>query len=253
MREFIEKIFKKFTDFFGGIWQAGCLVLALLLVWYLAGISIKYTLPFIVMLWAFSEFTGGPKARKTLARILKIIVLLVLINSILTAGFPRIKQKEIVLRATIEQVITPKMGDHNTVNLKDLAEMKRLEQGKKLKLYCAKLFDEGKPQEAYDTLRKFNEAWDMKIKIEKPNPDPVFFSETATLQKGDQWFTDNRFKVGDRYKLVIEGAAVKYYASDGSKIIQPGVYPNQLVNSPKGALAFEGINKRTKVTVTYSR
>jgi hypothetical protein len=248
----IKKAFKKFIDFLGGTYQAICWLIVMFLIWYLVDISIAYSLPLVIVFWLIGEASGTPKAQKFLALSLKVLIVLVLAFSLGITAFPRTKAKVAVAMARIDQIFL-KPADKVEVLAEDLWEKQKQIQGKKFTLEYNRLLAAGKPQEAADTLRKFNEAWDMKIKVEKPDPDPIFFSETSTLQKGDQWFTDKRFKIGDRYKLVVEGTAVKYYTSDGSKIIQPGVYPDQLINSPKGALAFEGINKRTKVTVTYSR
>lgn len=246
----IKKAFKKFIDFLGGTYQAICWLIVMFLIWHLVGISIVYSLPSVIAFWLIGEASGTPKAQKFLALSLKVLIILVFAFSLGITAFPRTKAKVAVAMARIDQIFL-KPFDKVEVLSEDLWEKQKQIQGKKFTLEYNRLLAAGKPQEAADTLRKFNEAWTVK----KPasSPDPVYFSETVTLQKGEQWFTDNRFKTGDQYKLVIEGAAVEYLTSNGSSVVQPGTYPSLSVGSPEGSLTFRGINKLVKVTVTYGR
>lgn len=173
IKEDIKKVLRKFIEFFGGIWQAICLMIALLLVWYLAGISIKYTLPVIVLFWALSEFANIPKARKTLALTLKILVATVLLVSLVTVSFPRVNEKMIVVKALIDQKISHIMGDEVDANAKDRWEVKRDAASKTFFRYYDSLLAKGKTQQAADTLAGFKRHWDLKLQSQVTPPPAI--------------------------------------------------------------------------------
>jgi len=75
-------------------------------------------------------------------------------------------------------------------------------------------------------------------------------SEIFTLHQGEQWFPSHSFNKGDKFVVIIEGAAVKHYDTDNSDVMKPGTY--SLVMATDGAPAFEGLAKLSKITVLYS-
>lgn len=169
MKEEIEKYLKKFKEFFGGFWQGVCLVIALLLLSYLAGISLKFTLPVIALLWAISEFDGTPKARKTLGIILRVTVLVVFIGVVMVTYFPRINRQAIVLRASIDQVLSKTMGDRVEVSAKDRWDIKREAASNRFFTHYDALLAAGKTNEAADTLAGFKKTWDMETLVNLKN------------------------------------------------------------------------------------
>lgn len=183
IKKYLKKVLQKFVEFFGGIWQAICLMIALLLVWYLAGISIKYTLPVIVLFFALSEFANIPKARKTLALTLKILVATVLLVSLVTVSFPRVNEKMIVTKALIDQKISHIMGDEVDANAKDRWEVKRDAASKTFFRYYESLLAKGKTQEAADTLAGFKKAWDVKKLQSQTTPPPEISVPVAPPQQ----------------------------------------------------------------------
>jgi hypothetical protein len=74
--------------------------------------------------------------------------------------------------------------------------------------------------------------------------------EAFTLHKGEYWFTDRSFKVGEKYRVRVEYASLKLIRGNGSsEIISPGEYEWTTISA--GQTTFQGINKLSKVTVMY--
>ena len=72
-------------------------------------------------------------------------------------------------------------------------------------------------------------------------------SESATLHKGDYWFTERVFVAGERYRLRVEYSSVENVGS--KETIQPGEYERIIRSS--GQVTFKGLGKNSKVIVKY--
>ncbi|MDP2944524.1 MAG: hypothetical protein Q8N57_03095 [bacterium] len=173
IQEEIKKVLQKFVEFFGGIKQAVCLLIALLLIWYLAHLSIVYTLPVIVLFWALSEFADIPKARKTLALTLKLIVLVVFLSSLAVKYLPRVKEKKATLIALVDQKVSGAMGQKVNVLAKDSWEREKERKSKEFLVYYKSLLAKGKTKEAADTLAGFKRHWDIKLQSQVIPPPAI--------------------------------------------------------------------------------
>lgn len=263
IKEEIKKVLSKITGFFGGIWQIFCLFIALLLVWYLAGVSLKYTLPLIICFWVLSEFSQTPKARKVLALILKAIVIIALIYSAMAAYFPRINGKTIIMRASIDQKISSSMGNNVDINAKDRWEATKEKKSKEFFIYYQSLLDEGKTKEAADTLARFKRIWDEEWRKDENQAKQSVPSQNASAASQpintssaskpiasnfskDSIFTKGTYLINVKgetpFNLIIKpskkGCARYSLSSDKYKyqILVPGENPIQ--GSPNAILAY---------------
>ena len=203
----MKTIFQGISETLKEFWQIVALIISLLLVWILTGISIWFLLPIIFFFWIISKFDLSADAKKVLGFILRSIIVIALMISILAYIFPRTFGKngkiELVER-TMDSNMGRSMGDETEIKAKELWDIQHDSLGKKFIKYYDKLLARGQTQKAYDTLAKFQKAWDMeevaKARLEKER----------LAQQRQQFITDSikRAKEGEQ-KSTISRPAVK--------------------------------------------
>lgn len=95
----------------------------------------------------------------------------------------------------------------------------------------------------------FSAKVNERTMVENKKDVEVISSESGTIRTtGEIWFASHIFSKGDVVKIEVEYNAVSMV---GGRILQPGVYENEIMEGD-GQIMFEGIAKNpSKVTITY--
>ncbi len=134
--------------------------LLLLLVAIFSGINFGIIFGLTIFFWAASAVAEIPKGGRVLANIMRGIICVVFAGSFIFAMMPRTKNQMAIAWDKFDQV-SFKTGNTTEVTAKDLWEMQRDRNGREFLQYYNELLADGETEEAYDTLQKFQKAWDM--------------------------------------------------------------------------------------------
>lgn len=135
--------------------------LLLLLVAILSGINFGIIFGLTLFFWAASWAAEIPKGGLFLANVTRVIIFIVFIVSFVFAMMPRTKMQMAVVWDKFDQG-SYKTGNATEVKAKDIWEMQRDKNGKEFLEYYNELLADGETEEAYDTLQKFQKAWNME-------------------------------------------------------------------------------------------
>ncbi len=159
---------EKLKKFFTGKWVAIMIVVGLFLLKVFTGLPFWWMLGVVVLFTAVQLiYTGGEirPGSKVLGVVMGGIFLLALGGSAWKAFFPRSYHKGEVTVAQFDIFTSKIMGDRTETNAKDLWEIQKDHHGEQFLRYYNRLLAEGKTQEAADTLKGFERAWDSKKKF----------------------------------------------------------------------------------------
>ncbi len=127
-------------------------------IWLMVGIVLFFTV--VRYLW-----TGGiiTAQSRTLASVLAFLFLSALGFSYWQANYPLSYQKIVVLKGRADLKASELMGDRTKTLAEYMWEFRKDENGKKFLTYYDSLLAKGDTKNAFDTMTKFTEAWDLSL------------------------------------------------------------------------------------------
>ncbi len=149
--------------FFKSIFFVTMVIVGAILLKVFVGINFWFMLGAILFFFAVQYIaTGGTTAlrSKPLALILAALFILSLASAYWEASFPRSYSNIQVLKARFDQTVFKAFGDRTQVKAEDIWMANKKLAEKEFILYYDRLIKEGKKQEAIDTLKGFQAAWD---------------------------------------------------------------------------------------------
>lgn len=140
--------------------------LILLMVAIFSGINFGVIFGLTIFFWAASAVAEIPRGGRVLANIMRGIICVVFVGSFIFAMMLRTKNQMAIFWDKFDQV-SFKTGNTTEITAKDIWEMQRDRNGREFLQYYNELLADGETEEAYDTLQKFQKAWDMERLKEK--------------------------------------------------------------------------------------
>lgn len=165
-------------EMFKSILFVSMVIIGAILLKAFLGINFWLMLGVILFFFAVQYIaTGGSAAlrSKPLAVILAALFVLSLTSAYWEANFPHSYSNIQVLKDRFDQTVSRAFGDRTQVKAEDIWMVNKKLAEKEFILYYDRLIKEGKKQEAIDTLKGFQAAWDSswteKEKSEKEEKD----------------------------------------------------------------------------------
>jgi hypothetical protein len=182
----------------GFIKFATLLIIELLLLKYLIGISFWFALIIVVFFVIVISIRSGGKViyqSKSLAFFLVFILLIGLGKAYWQTNLPRSFNTIETTKSSVDQWLSKIMGDNTETMAADIWEIQKSKASNIFLAYYEGLLADGKTIEAADTLKKFNEKWNVdllkdqaekieKIKKVEPIKSPINQVQDSIFTRG---------------------------------------------------------------------
>ncbi len=178
---------EKKPNFLQKQWQNVAMLIALIILWLFTGISVWFTILFLVFFWAAATMARKPSNYAFLAKVLKVIFMLGLINLVVIEFFPRLNSTKETKFAMLDQFFAGK-PKYTVKTAKDIFEDNRKRASEEFLFYYALLLEQDKTQEALDTLAGFEKKWQFKLDTKKEDDRSGFIrpGQNSLSQGGNQ-------------------------------------------------------------------
>lgn len=143
-------------------WQSIAMVLALVLLWWLTGVSIWYSIIFLLFFWLRSQMEGKPSNYRALSIAMLIIFLIALGNAGINKVLPRTASKKVPTIAFIDQIFSKGAPSETKIRAQDIFDQSYKNASEKTLEQFKKLTDEGKIEEAAKLIEDFEKKWTFK-------------------------------------------------------------------------------------------
>jgi hypothetical protein len=132
---------------------------------------------------ATATMAKKPANFKTLAKVLNISILIFLIYTGIEEVAPRVAEKRENVGDKIDQFFSQNMPNRNEVLAADIFQKEREKAVEDFQPYYRQLLNEGRVDEAADTLLKFEEKWNFRVQLQKAKKSKSLNSENKVEVK----------------------------------------------------------------------
>lgn len=149
-------------NFFQRSWQSIAMILGLVTLWWLAEVSIWYSVIFLLFFWLRSQMEGKPSNYRALSIAMLIIFFIALGNAGINKILPRTASKKTQTMAFIDQFFSKGAPSNTKVRAQDIFDQSYQDASEKALVEFEELVREGKVEEAAKLLEDFEKKWTFK-------------------------------------------------------------------------------------------
>lgn len=149
-------------NFFQKSWQSLAMLLGLLVMWVLTGVSIWYSVIFLLFFWFRNQMEGKPANYRALSVAMLIVFLIALGNAGINKVLPRTASKKIPTIASIDQIFSKGAPSETKVRAQDIFDQNYKDASEKTLQQFEALMKQGKVDEATKLLEDFEKKWTFK-------------------------------------------------------------------------------------------
>jgi len=171
-------------SFFSKRKQEIAAVVGLIVFHLLTGISLYLILIAGLYLIATAIMSKKPANLRSLAKFMNIVLVIMFVYLGLEMFMPRMAEKRMYVVAKIDQTFSRSMPAHYEIKAADIFEEEKEKAVNDFIPYYRQLLNEGRVEEAADTLVKFEDFWDYRVQFQKAKTGTK--KKIEVLEKGEE-------------------------------------------------------------------
>ena len=148
-------------------WRDVGMLVALICLWIFTGISVWFSILFLAFFWGTTVMAGKPANRDFLAKVMKVIFVLALLNVVVITFLPRFHSTRPTTLAFVDQTLSGLTPKDVKVKAKDIFTVEQRRASETFLRYYTFLLEEDRTKEAADTLAGFEKHWKFRPDTEE--------------------------------------------------------------------------------------